>query len=407
MVSMQKDKKEIKEKTYIWLGKDKKGKEIRGETKSTSDSLVKVMLRSKGIQVEKIKVQKFKRGKKITQGDVALFTRQLATMMKAGVPVLQSFDIVANGHNNPSVVKMLLDIKGKVETGLSLSESFKTYPEHFDKLYCNLVAVGEKAGILDSILDRLATYQEKITAIKSKLKKAMMYPIAVMGVAFLVTAIIMIFVVPSFEEIFSSFGAELPGPTLVVMAISHFFVENWYLIFGGLIGGIVFFLRALKTNEKVQSAVDRTVLKLPVFGEIFKKSAIARWCRTLATMSAAGVPLVEALDSVAGAAGNVVYYNATKIIQKEIMTGQSLTASIQQQNVFPNMMIQMAQIGEESGSLDMMLNKVAEFYEDEVDDSVAALSSLIEPFIIVFLGTVVGGLVVAMYLPIFKMASTV
>lgn len=402
-----KDKKTVKEKTYIWVGKDKKGKEIKGEMKATSDSLVKVFLRGKGIYVEKIKAKRFNTDKKVKQSDIAIFTRQLATMMKAGVPLLQSFEIVASGHANSGVTKMLLDIRNKVETGSSLSEAFSTHPNHFDKLYCSLVSAGEKAGILESILERLATYQEKITAIKSKLKKAMMYPLVVIAVAFLVTAIIMIFVVPSFEEVFHSFGAELPAPTLIVMAISHFFVNNWYLIFGGIIGSIYIFLRKLKKSIKMQNAMDRMVLKLPIFGEIFRKSSVARWCRTLATMSAAGVPLVEALDSVAGAAGNVVYYNATKNIQKEVSTGQSLTISIQHQQLFPHMMIQMCQIGEESGSLDAMLNKVAEFYEVEVDDSVAALSSLIEPFIMVFLGVVIGGLVVAMYLPIFKMASSV
>jgi type IV pilus assembly protein PilC len=407
MAVVKEKNKDIKEKNFIWSGKDKKGKVVNGEMKSTSDSLVKVVLRSKGIQVDKVKLQRFSTGKPVKQADVSVFTRQLATMMKAGVPVLQTFEIVANGHANPNVSKLLYDIKSKVETGSSLSDAFATHSEHFDKLYCNLVAAGEKAGVLDIVLERLATYQEKIMAIKGKIKKAMMYPIAVMGVAFLVTAIIMIFVVPSFEEVFHSFGAELPGPTQIVINISHFFVNNWYFIFGGLGGAIYGFLHLLKTNEQVRNRVDRITLKLPVFGEIFVKSAVARWCRTLATMFAAGVPLVEALESVAGAAGNVVYYNATKNIQKNVATGQSLTTSMQQEKLFPNIMIQMAQIGEESGSLDVMLNKVAEFYEAEVDDSVSALSSLIEPFIIVFLGVIVGGLVVAMYLPIFKMASTV
>lgn len=404
---LSKDKKEIKERLYIWVGKDRKGKEVKGEMRSTSDSLVKVALRTKGIQVEKIKVQKFNTGKKVKQTDVAIFTRQLSTMMSSGVPLLQSFEIVAGGHSNPSVSKMLYDIKGKVETGSSLSEAFSTYPYHFDKLYCNLVAAGEQAGILDMILDRLATYQEKITAIKQKLQKAMMYPIAVMSIAFIVTAIIMIWVVPAFQEVFKSFGAELPMPTQIVMNISTFFVTYWYLIFGSIFGSIYGFFHSLRTSVKFQNTIDRLSLKLPIFGNILNKSVVARWCRTLATMSTAGVPLVEALDSVAGASGNIVYYNATKNIQKEVSSGQSLTVSIQQQRLFPNMMVQMAQIGEESGSLDKMLNKVAESYEAEVDESVAALSTLIEPFIIVFLGVVVGGLVVAMYLPIFKIASTV
>jgi type IV pilus assembly protein PilC len=403
----QKNANAPKEYTFIWVGKDKKGKEVRGEMRATSDSLVKVALRSKGIQITKIKKQKFKNAKKIKQQDVAIFTRQLATMMKAGVPLLQSFEIVANGHANPSVAKLLFEIKNSIETGSSLADAFAQHPQYFDKLYCNLVDAGEKAGILEGILDRLAFYQEKIYEIKGKIKKAMFYPIAVLSVAFIVTAIIMIFVVPSFKEVFSSFGAQLPGPTLVVMAISDFFVSYWYLIFGAIGGSIWFLRRLIKTNEKVKNGFDRLLLKLPIFGEIFNKSAISRWARTLSTMYAAGVSLPEALESVAGAAGNIVYYIATKNVQKEVSTGQSLTTSMQQQNVFPNMVIQMTQIGEESGSLDTMLNKVAEFYENEVNDSVNALSSLIEPLIIAILGVVIGGLVVAMYLPIFKMAGAV
>lgn len=398
--------KKNEEKNYVWSGKDSSGKDVNGVMRGASDSFVKIALRGKGIKVDKVKVAK-NEGKKIKQEDIAVFTRQLATMMKAGVPVLQSFEIVANGHANPSVSRLLLDIKSKVEMGYSLSNAFKEHGDYFDKLYCNLVAAGEKAGILDTILDRLAVYQEKMTMIRAKIKKAMMYPAAVMGVAFSVTAIIMIFVVPSFEKVFHSFGAELPAPTRVVMNISHAFVKYWYLIFGGIGGSIYGFMKAMKTNEKFKNKVDRLILKMPVFGIILQKSAIARWCRTLATMFAAGVPLVEALDSVSKAAGNVVYYEATKNIQVAVATGRQLTQSMKEQNVFPNMMIQMAQIGEESGSLDTMLNKVAEFYETEVDDSVAAMSSLIEPFIIVFLGVVIGGLVVAMYLPIFKMAGTV
>lgn len=402
------NKKDVKELNFVWVGKDKKGKEVRGETKAASEALVRVALRARGIQVIKVKKQTFNtRGKKVKQADVAVFTRQLATMMRSGVPLLQSFEIVANGHANPAVSKLLYDIKTSVETGSSLSDAFAKHPDQFDKLYCNLVAAGERAGILDMILDRLALYQEKMQAIKKKIKSALTYPIAVMGVAFVVTAIIMIFVVPSFKQVFASFGAELPGPTLVVMNISDFFVAYWYLIFGAIFGTISFLGRLIKKSEKARATFDRMILRLPIFGEILKKSAIARWARTLATMFAAGVPLVEALDSVAGASGNVVYYNATKIIQKEVTTGQSLTISMQQQNVFPNMMIQMSQIGEESGSLDDMLNKVAEFYEEEVDNAVASLSSLMEPLIIAFLGVVVGGLVVAMYLPIFKMASAV
>lgn len=399
--------KEIKESLFIWEGKDKKGKEVRGEMRAVSDTIVKVALRAKGIRDLKVKKQKFASAGKIKPKDVAIFTRQLATMMKSGVPLLQTFDIVANGHANPAVSKLLYEIKGAVETGTSLSGAFAQHPEYFDNLYCNLVAAGEKAGILDMILDRLALYQEKMQYIKGKIKSAMFYPIAVMAVAFIVTSIIMIFVVPSFKEVFKGFGADLPGPTLVVVSISDFFVAYWYMIFGALAAAIIGLKKLIKTNKKAHDAFDRLLLRLPVFGIILQKSSIARWCRTLATMFSAGVPLVEALDSVAGAAGNVVYYNATKNIQKLVATGQSLTISMQEQKIFPNMVIQMSQIGEEAGSLDSMLNKSAEFYETEVDDAVAAISSLIEPIIIVFLGVVIGGLVVAMYLPIFKMASVV
>lgn len=401
-------KKEVKEFNFVWVGKDRNGKEVRGEMKSTSQSLVRIALRSKGVQITKIKQQKFNTtGKKIKTADIAIFTRQLATMLKSGVPLLQAFDIVANGHSNPAVAKLLLEIKGGVETGSSLSDSFAQHSKYFDKLYCNLVAAGEKAGILDLILDRLALYQEKIQGIKKKIKSALTYPIAVMGVAFIVTSIIMIFVVPSFKNVFASFGAQLPEPTLIVISISDFFVHFWYIIFGSVFGAIFGLRTMIKKNEKARDMFDRFLLRLPIFGEIIRKSIIAKWCRTLATMFTAGVPLVEALQSVAGAAGNVVYFKATKNIEKEVETGQSLTISMQKQNVFPNMMIQMTQIGEESGSLDDMLNKVAEFYEEEVDTAVASLSSLMEPIIIVFLGVLIGGLVVAMYLPIFKMANAV
>lgn len=400
-------KKDVKENTYIWVGVDKNGKEIKGETKASSDSLVKISLRTKGITVKKIRRQAFSTTKRVKQAEIAIFTRQLSTMIRAGVPVLQAFEIVANGNSNTSVTKLLYDIKNKVEAGSSIANAFSSRPEYFDQLYCNLIAAGEKAGILDSVLDRLATYQEKIAALKSKIKKAMLYPIAVIIIAFFVTAIIMTFVIPSFKEVFSSFGTDLPGPTLIVMAISDFFVNYWGFIIGGIIGTIFTFFQLKRKNIAFQNRLDKISLRLPIFGKVIQKSAIAKWCRTLATMFSAGVPLVEALDSVAGASGNVVYYNATKNIQKSVATGASLTVAMQSEKVFPSMMTQMAQIGEESGSLDTMLNKVAEFYEVEVDDSVSALSSLLEPFIIVFLGVIVGALVVAMYLPIFKMASAI
>ena len=354
-----------------------------------------------------IKKLRLKSGGKITDKDITLFTRQLATMMKSGVPLLQSFDIVGRGHANPAVGRLLLDIKSEVETGSSLSQAFRKYPLYFDALFCNLVGAGEQAGILETLLDRLATYKEKILAIKSKIKKALFYPIAVLVVAFVITAVIMIFVIPAFKEVFTSFGAELPLPTQIVISISDFFVEWWWAIFGVIGGSIYAFLEAWKRSEKIQMVMDRTLLRAPIFGDIVRKSVIARWTRTLATMFAAGVPLVESLDSVGGASGNYVYKVATQKIQSEVSTGTSLTVAMQNADVFPNMVTQMAAIGEESGSLDGMLSKVADFFEQEVDDAVDAMSSLMEPLIMVVLGTLIGGMVVAMYLPIFKLGAVV
>jgi type IV pilus assembly protein PilC len=327
--------------------------------------------------------------------------------MKAGVPLLQAFDIVGRGNANVSVTKLLNDIRTDVETGTSLSSAFRKYPLYFDNLYCNLVEAGEAAGILESLLDRLATYMEKTEAIKSKIKSALMYPMAVVVVAFVVVSVIMIFVIPAFKDVFTSFGADLPAPTLFVIALSEIFVKWWWLIFGSIGGGLYMFLQAWKRNEKVQMFMDRLMLKLPLFGNLVYKSVIARWTRTLATMFAAGVPLVEALDSVGGAAGNSVYESATQKIQQEVSTGTSLTVAMTNTNVFPSMVLQMCAIGEESGSIDHMLGKAADFYEAEVDDMVAGLSSLMEPMIIVFLGSLIGGIVVSMYLPIFKLGSVV
>ena len=397
-----------KEVTYVWEGKDKKGKVLKGEMKASSETLVSSSLRRQGISVTKLKKQSIlaKKGK-VSEKDVTLFTRQLATMMKAGVPLLQSFDIVGKGHSNPAVSKLLFDIKSDVETGSSLSAAFRKYPLHFDALFCNLINAGEQAGILDTLLDRLATYKEKILAIKSKIKSALFYPISIVVVAFIITAVIMIFVVPAFKELFTSFGADLPAPTLLVMAISDIFVQWWWAIFGAIGGGIWFFFYTWKRSLAMQATMDRLILKIPVFGELIRKATIARFARTLATMFSAGVPLVEALDSVAGASGNRVYYDATKRVQSEISTGTSLTVAMQNSEVFPNMVLQMTAIGEESGALDSMLSKVADFYEAEVDDAVDALSSLMEPIIMVVLGTLIGGLVVAMYLPIFKLGEIV
>ena len=336
-----------------------------------------------------------------------MFTRQLATMMKAGVPLLQSFDIVARGHANPAVSRLLLDIRADVETGTSLSQAFKRYPQYFDKLFCNLVNAGEQAGILDDLLARLATYKEKTLALKGKIKSAMFYPAAVLAVAVIVPAVIMIWVVPSFKSVFESFGAELPLPTLFVIWLSDQFVAYWPIVFGGTAISAFLFVRSWKRSASMQAATDRLLLKLPVFGPVIMKAVVARWTRTLATMFSAGVPLVESLDSVGGASGNAVYHEATQKIALSVSSGTSLAVAMQQAQVFPAMATQMAAIGEESGSLDEMLRKVAEFYEEEVDAAVASLSSLMEPIIMVFLGGLIGGLVIAMYLPIFKLGSVV
>lgn len=400
--------KNTKEIIFLWEGTDKKGKRIKGEIKASGEAFASTTLRRQGINVIKIKKQsRFKSGGKVTEKDVTLFTRQLATMMKAGVPLLQSFDIVGKGHSNPAVQKLLGDIKADVETGSSLSQAFRKFPLHFDALFCNLIGAGEQAGILDSLLDRLATYKEKILAIKGKIKSALFYPIAIIVVAFMITAVIMIFVIPAFKELFSSFGADLPAPTLIVMQISDIFVTYWWAIFGSIGGALWFFFYTWKRSEKMQSTMDRLLLKLPIFGHLIRIATIARFARTLSTMFAAGVPLVEALDSVAGASGNRVYYDATKRIQSEVSTGTSLTVAMQNSEVFPNMVLQMVAIGEESGALDSMLSKVADFFEAEVDDAVEALSSLMEPIIMVVLGVLIGGLVIAMYLPIFKMGQAV
>ena len=397
----------VKEAAFLWEGKNKDGKPVRGEMRAASESVVQAKIRRQGITNTKVKKVRFQSGSKITEKDIALFTRQLATMMKSGVPLLQAFDIVGRGHSNPTVGKLLLDIKADVETGSSLSQAFRKFPLQFDALYCNLVSAGEQAGILDTLLDRLATYKEKIIAIKSKIKAAMFYPIAILVVAFVITAVIMIFVIPAFKEVFKSFGADLPAPTLIVMAISDFFVSYWWAIFGIIGGGFYAFFESWKRSEKMQIVMDRLLLRVPVFGDVIRKSVIARWTRTLATMFAAGVPLVESLDSVGGAAGNHVYKLATKQIQSEVSTGTSLTISMQNVNLFPNMVTQMVAIGEESGALDSMLSKVADFFEAEVDDAVDAMSSLMEPIIMVVLGTLIGGMVVAMYLPIFKLGAVV
>jgi type IV pilus assembly protein PilC len=396
----------IKEYQFTWTGKDKAGKIVKGETRGPGEASVSAHLRRQGITVTKIKKTASGRGK-VTEKDITLFTRQLATMLKSGVPLLQAFDIVGKGHDNPAVSRLLLDIKTDVETGSSLQQSFRKFPLYFDDLYCNLLGAGEAAGILDTLLDRLATYKEKILAIKSKIKSALFYPISIIVIAFIITAVIMIFVIPAFKKLFTSFGADLPGPTLVVMAVSDFFVAYWWAIFAIVGGGVYGFFYAWKRNKTMQRRMDQLMLQIPVFGPLVRKASIARWSRTLATMFAAGVPLVEAFDSVAGAAGNAVYYDATKAIQREVTSGTSLTVAMQNTDQFPSMVLQMVAIGEESGALDSMLSKVADFFEGEVDDAVAAISSLMEPVIMVVLGTLIGGMVIAMYLPIFKLGQVV
>jgi len=399
--------KKVKQFVFEWEGKDRNGKPARGETNAVSMNQLQVSLRRQGIVPSKVKQRRASKGKKIRPKDVAILTRQLATMMRAGVPLLQSFDIVGRGNANANVTKLINDIRTDVETGTSLSAAFRKHPKYFDTLYCNLVEAGEVAGILEELLDRLASYMEKTEAIKSKIKSALMYPISVVVVAFIVVAVIMIFVIPAFKEVFSSFGAELPAPTLIVMAVSQFFVAYWWIIILSLVGGIYFAVQAVKNSENLQQMRDRFILRIPIFGTLIDKSCVARWTRTLATMFAAGVPLVEALSSVGGASGNYVYQSATVKIQKEVSIGNSLTSAMINSGVFPSMVIQMTSIGEESGSIDHMLSKAADFYEGEVDDMVAGLSSLLEPIIIVVLGTIIGGIVVAMYLPIFKLGSVV
>ncbi|UXY16591.1 type II secretion system F family protein [Chitiniphilus purpureus] len=396
-----------KETTFIWEGKDRSGKVIKGEMRASGEAVLRNHLRRQGINVTKIKKQRLRTGRRITEQDVTMFTRQLATMLKSGVPLLTAFDIVAKGHSNASMTKLLMEIKSDIETGSSMTQAFRKHPLYFDALYCNLLQAGEQAGILDTLLARLATYKEKILSVKKKIKSAMFYPTAVIVAAFVITAVIMIFVIPAFKDLFSSFGADLPAPTLLVIALSDMFVDYWWLIFGGIFGGIWLFMNALKRSEALQIAWDRFLLKLPILGQIVKNATIARWARTLSTMFAAGVPLVDSLESVGGASGNYIYRIATKKIQTEVATGTSLTLAMQNANVFPNMVLQMTSIGEESGSLDSMLSKVADYYEEEVDNAVDALSSLMEPIIMVVLGVLIGGLVIAMYLPIFKMGEAV
>ena len=404
---MARTRDSVRESLYLWEGRDKAGRIVRGEMRAGGESVVAASLRRRGVLATKIKKQTLPRGKKISGKDLALFTRQLSTMLRAGVPLMQCFDIVGRGHSNPSMSRLLNDIRSDVETGTSLNQAFRKYPLYFDALFCNLVSAGEQAGILETLLDRLATYQEKTIALKSKIKKALFYPTMIILVAILVTSIIMIFVIPAFKSVFTSFGADLPAPTLIVMAMSDFFVKYWYLLLFGTLGAVYFLYQSWRRSPTVQMAVDRMLLRPPVIGALIHKATVARWTRTLATTFAAGVPLVEALDSVGPASGNAVYKEATRQIQNEVNIGTSLAQSMQNSGVFPPMAVQMTAIGEESGSLDTMLSKVADYYEREVDDTVDALASLIEPLIMVVLGGIIGSIVVAIYLPIFKLGQVV
>jgi type IV pilus assembly protein PilC len=392
---------------WAWEGIDRAGKKVRGEMRAATEAVVSNALRRQGIKVDKIKKQTFRGGGAIKEKEIALFTRQLATMTRAGVPLLQAFDIAARSTGNPRFSRLLLEVKGDIETGNSLAVSFRRHPMQFDELFCNLVAAGEQAGILDAILDRLAIYKEKTIALKGKIKSAMFYPAAVIVIATVVVAIIMWFVIPSFKQVFSSFGADLPWLTNVIVAISDWFVQFWYIVLGVPLVAAVVLWFLWKRFPGIKHWIDRVSLKLPVLGEVLEKAAVARWTRTLATMFAAGVPLVDSLSSVGGAAGNQVFTDATKKIQTNVSTGTALTVAMEDTGVFPTMALQMTRIGEETGALDNMLSKVADFYEREVDDAVAALSSLIEPIMIVFLGVVIGTIVVAMYLPIFKLGAVV
>ncbi len=401
----------IKNDIFAWEGIDKKGKKVKGESNASNPAMVKADLRRQGIRPGKVRKKSAlfanAKKKKILPKDIAIFTRQLSTMMGAGVPLVQSFEIIGRGHENPSMQELIMTIKADVESGGTLADTLRKHPLYFDELVCNLVAAGEQAGILEGLLDKIATYKEKTEAMKAKIKKALTYPAAVMIVAFIVTAILLIFVVPTFQDLFESFGAELPAFTQMVVAMSEWMQSYWWIVVLGVAGTVYGFGQAKRRSPKFAHTLDRLVLKAPIFGEIVTKAIIARFARTMSTMFAAGVPLVEAMESVAGAAGNQLYKEGILDMRDNVATGQQLQLSMQQTGLFPNMVVQMVAIGEESGSLDAMLAKVADFYEEEVDNAVDNLSSLLEPIIMAILGVLVGGLIIAMYLPIFKMGSVV
>lgn len=402
--------KPLQNSTFIWEGTDRKGAKVKGEISGLNPNLVKAQLRKQGVNPLKVRKKPkplFGQGKKIKPMDIAIFTRQMATMMKSGVPLLQSFDIIADGVENPNMRTLVLDIKQEVAGGNSLASSLRKKPKYFDDLYCNLVESGEQSGALETLLDRIASYKEKTEALKAKIKKAMTYPIAVIVVAVIVTAILLIKVVPTFQGVFAGFGAELPAFTMMVIHLSEWLQANGFLVLVGLVAFGFAFKQAHLRSEAFRDAMDRALLKLPIFGDIFYKGSVARYARTLATTFAAGVPLVEALDSVAGAAGNVVFRNAVTRIKQDVSSGTQLNFSMRATAVFPAMAIQMTAIGEESGSLDYMLDKVAEFYEAEVDNLVDNLTTLMEPMIMAVLGILVGGLIIAMYLPIFSLGGVI
>ncbi len=401
---------QVEQIDFIWEGKDKTGNKTKGEISSKSETIARTELKRMGIRLKKIKKKpksRFKSKSTITTKDIAIFSRQLATMLEAGVPLVQSFDIIGKGHENAAMQDLLLGIKADIEGGDTLAEALNKRPIYFDELFCNLVEAGEQAGVLETLLDKIATYKEKTESMKAKIKKALTYPAAVLVVAFIVTTILLLFVVPVFEELFQGFGADLPAFTQFVIGLSEWLQEYWYILFGA-IGGIIYgFLFFKRRSRKFNHFLDKALLKLPIVGLILNKSAIARFARTLSTMSAAGVPLVEALESVAGATGNIVYSETVLKMREDVATGQRLQFAMQQAKLFPHMVVQMVAIGEESGSIDSMLSKVADFYEEEVDNLVDNLSSLMEPLIMAVLGVLVGGLIVAMYLPIFKMGAAV
>ncbi|MDY0917784.1 type II secretion system F family protein [Pseudomonas viridiflava] len=402
--------KAVKVSVFTWEGVDKKGGKISGELSGQNPALIKAQLRKQGINPTKVRkktVSIFGRGKKIKPLDIAFFSRQMATMMKAGVPLLQSFDIISEGSENPNMRSLVDSLKQEVSAGNSFATALRQKPEHFDDLFCNLVDAGEQAGALESLLDRVATYKEKTEKLKAKIKKAMTYPAAVLVVAIIVSGILLIKVVPQFQSVFASFGAELPAFTLMVIGLSEIVQTWWLAILGLFIAGIFLFKRSYKQSQKFRDSIDRFLLKIPIIGPLIFKSSVARYARTLATTFAAGVPLVEALDSVAGATGNVVFRNAVMKIKQDVSTGMQLNFSMRSTGVFPSLAIQMTAIGEESGALDSMLDKVATYYEDEVDNMVDSLTSLMEPMIMAVLGVIVGGLVIAMYLPIFKLGNVV